>query len=247
MNRPSSSRLSALTSYLSPPHPCSYLPERYATNQFISPEQPIDTGLYSHLIELGFRRSGDYVYRPRCFGCDACIPVRVPVHAFKTNRSQRRTWRANSDLEVTAHPAVFNEEHFELYRRYLSWRHGGGGMDNPRPRDYMGFLTSRWIDTRFYEFRHHGTLLGVAVVDCLLRSLSAVYTFYDPLCSHRGVGVYAVLWQVNEARRLGLSWLYLGYWINECAKMQYKDQYRPLEIYRQGRWFPAEWFYPPER
>jgi arginyl-tRNA--protein-N-Asp/Glu arginylyltransferase len=236
MNKPSTNRVTSLVSYLTPPHPCSYLPERYATNQFISPDLSIDAGLYSRLIELGFRRSGDYVYRPRCFGCEACIPARIPVSAFTPNRSQRRNWRDNQHLKVISRPAVFNDEHFELYRRYLSWRHDGGGMDNPSPRDYMGFLTSRRIDTRFYELRDGHRLVGVAVVDCLPDSFSAVYTFYDPEYRRCGIGVFAILWQIAEARRLGIPWIYLGYWIHECSKMRYKGRFHPLEVYRRGRW-----------
>lgn len=227
-------------SYLTPPHPCSYLPERYATNQFISPDFSVDAPLYSHLVELGFRRSGDYVYRPRCFGCEACVPARIPVEGFTPDRSQRRNWRANRQLEVIARPAVFNDEHFELYRRYLAWRHDGGGMENPTPRDYIGFLTSRRITTCFYELRERDALVGVAVVDSLMDSLSAVYTFYNPDFRRRGIGVYAILWQIAEAKRLGLSWVYLGYWINECTKMRYKGRFHPLEIYRRGRWILAD-------
>lgn len=227
-------------SYLTPPHPCGYLDDRDATNQFINPEQPVDTRLYNHLIKLGFRRSGDYIYRPRCFGCSECIPVRIPVADFKPNRSQRRNLRDNRDLRITALPPEFSDEHFDLYRRYLRWRHEGGGMENPAPRDYMGFLTSRLIDTWFYEFRDGDDLVAVAVTDRLPDSLSAVYTFYEPGYSDRGIGVYAVLWQISEAVRLGLSWAYLGYWINACEKMQYKSQYRPLETLRQGRWIRTE-------
>ena len=240
MNKPSSQRVRSLMSYLTPPHPCSYLPERYATNQFISPDLAVDAPLYNRLIEHGFRRSGDYVYRPRCFGCEACIPARIPVNAFTPDRSQRRNWRVNQHLEVIPCPAAFNEEHFKLYRRYLTWRHDGGGMDNPSPRDYMGFLTSRRINTCFYELRDRGKLVGVAVVDSLMDSFSAVYTFYDPEYRRRGIGVYAILWQIAEAKRLNLSWLYLGYWINECSKMRYKGRFHPLEIYRRGRWVSAD-------
>lgn len=238
MNKSSSNRLRTLMSYLTPPHQCSYLPAQQATNQFISPELPIDTGLYTHLIKLGFRRSGDYVYRPRCFGCDACIPVRIPAARFRANRSQRRNWQINCGIAAHRRPAEFNEEHFDLYRRYLAWRHGGGGMDNPAPRDYMGFLTSRWINTQFYELREGATLVGVSVIDVLVDSLSAVYSFYEPAYSQRGIGVFSILWQINEARRLGLPWVYLGYWIQDCAKMKYKGGYRPLEAYRNGRWVP---------
>ena len=166
------------------------------------------------------------------------------MDAFKANRSQRRNWRTNQQLDVVARPAAFDDEHFELYRRYLAWRHDGGGMDNPSPRDYMGFLTSRGINTCFYELRDRGRLAGVAVVDCLMDSLSAVYTFYDPEYRQRGIGVYAILWQIAEARRLELSWIYLGYWISECSKMRYKGLFSPLEIYRRGRWVIADGIAP---
>ncbi len=222
--------------YVTRPHPCSYLVEREATTMFVDPAAPMSTSLYSALAEFGFRRSGGHVYRPSCSQCNACLPARVPVHLFKLDRSQRRAWQRNRDL--TAHPvrSVYREEHFRLYERYIAARHAGGGMDVQEPEQYREFLTSSWCDTWFVEFHAGGRLVAVSVMDRLLQGLSAVYTFYDPSEEKRSLGVFAVMWLVEEARRLHLPWVYLGYLIRECPKMAYKERYRPLEIFSAGRW-----------
>jgi arginyl-tRNA--protein-N-Asp/Glu arginylyltransferase len=233
--QPAGSSLS-ITLYMSPPHACAYLPEREAVTQFIDPAQSLNTLLYSRLVDSGFRRSGEYVYRPRCTACRACIPARIPVNAFRPSRGQRRAWQRNQDLEISFMPADFRDEHFALYRRYIGSRHPGGGMDVTDPDRYREFLLSTWSDTWCFEFRLRDRLLAVAVVDRLQRGLSAVYTYYDPDCAERGLGNFAILWEIAAAQKLGLPWLYLGYWIQESPKMSYKSRYRPLEILRDGLW-----------
>jgi arginyl-tRNA--protein-N-Asp/Glu arginylyltransferase len=222
--------------YLSAPHPCNYLPGRQTVNLVADPRITMHTALYSALIEEGFRRSGGFAYRPHCPGCNACVPVRIPVDRFRPRRAQRRILRRNQDVSVRCRPPRFDAEHFDLYARYLAARHPGGGMDDPSPEDYLRFLTAPAIDTCFYEMRAGERLLGVAVADVLRTGLSAVYTFFDPELADRSPGVYAVLWQIEQARRLDLPYVYLGYWIKDCDKMSYKDQYRPLEGFRNGRW-----------
>lgn len=222
---------------LSGAHPCSYLPKLTAQTLFCDPHAPMSAALYDQLIRKGFRRSGRYVYRPRCPDCQACIPVRVPVAAFTPDRSQRRTLTRNQDLEVIPHAAHFQREHYNLYTAYTQQRHPEGGMDQAGPEQYWEFLSSPWSRTYFYEFRLAQQLVAVAVVDHLDQGLSAVYTFYDPeLAQRRSLGVYAVLWQIDHARQLGLEWVYLGYWIAASAKMRYKNRYQPLEAYQEGRW-----------
>ncbi len=228
--------------FLSMPHACSYLPGRSATSLFLDPRQPLDSRQYAAFMRLGFRRSGDLIYRPHCRQCSACIPVRIPVEHFQPNRSQKRIWKRNEDLTVTDSAPLYNDEHFELYQRYQAARHRGGGMDDPDPKKYMNFLGSKYIDSTFYEMRLQGKLLGVAVTDNLPDGLSAVYTFFDPKEKRRALGVLAVLWQIEQARALNLPWVYLGYWIKECSKMSYKGNYRPLEALVNGRWTLVENF-----
>jgi leucyl-tRNA---protein transferase len=226
--------------YMSRPYPCSYLPDRMATTMFVSPFISKTASLYNKLSQQGFRRSGDEIYSPFCEPCQACFAVRVPVLAFKARRSQRRIWRKNADLKVSAVAPHFDEEHFNLYSRYLEVRHEKGGMANPTPADYMQFLTSSWSKTIFYEFRLKKQLLAIAVVDSVENGLSAVYTFFDPDYSERSLGVYAILWEIEKAKHSNLKWLYLGYWIEECQKMSYKTEYQPLEYFYQGAWWPFE-------
>ena len=224
--------------FLSMPHPCSYLPGRVATSLFVDPRAPLDSAAYGAYMRLGFRRSGDLVYRPHCRDCQACIPVRVPVAAFRPSRSQRRIQARNNDLRVLARSPEYDPEHFALYLRYQKHRHAGGGMDDPDPQKYTNFLLSRHVHTVFYEMRWRTQLLGVAVVDHLPDGLSAVYTFFDPAETRRSLGSFAVIWQIERARQLGLDWVYLGYLIRECAKMSYKENFQPLEAYVDGRWGP---------
>lgn len=224
--------------YLSLPHSCSYLPDRMATTLFVDPHHPLSPELHGKFTRHGFRRSGDLVYRPHCQDCKACVPVRIPVAHFVPSRGQRRTWRRNDDVSVIAREPVFNPEHYALFLRYQDERHPGSGMANPAPEKYLRFLVGREIKTVFYELRARDRLLGVAVVDVLPDGLSAVYTFYDPTLPDRGLGVFALLWEIEHTRALDLPWLYLGYWIKDSPKMAYKSQYRPLEVYSDGRWAP---------
>lgn len=227
-----------LVFYASPPHECSYLPEREAVTLFADPYADMNPRLYGALAEVGFRRSGNYVYRPRCADCEACRPARIPVDRFLPDRSQRRTWKRNRHLSVSVLPAEFHEEHYALYRRYIASRHPEGGMDVDDPTRYMEFLDSRWMDTRFVEFRDNDRLLVVAVIDLMHDGLSAVYTFFDPEETRRGLGTYAILWQLEEARRRRQPYVYLGYWIAESPKMSYKTRFQPLELYDRGEWQP---------
>ncbi|KAB7627515.1 arginyltransferase [Alkalilimnicola sp. S0819] len=222
------------------PHPCAYLTERVAQTQFVDPGARLSTPRYSALVQRGFRRSGQYVYRPRCPECSACQSLRVPVAEFTPRRRHQRCLRRNADLQVRRAPAHFDEEHFALYRRYVASRHAGGDMDDPDPHKYMDFLHAPWCDTGFYEFRAAGRLMAVTVVDELPAGLSAVYTFFDPEASGRGLGTLAILWLMQYSRRLGLPHVYLGYWIGESPKMAYKADYHPHEIYTRDVWRRVE-------
>jgi leucyl-tRNA---protein transferase len=220
---------------LSPEHACNYLPGRQARMIFLGPGTTSQNRVYSRLAEQGFRRSGPYLYRPGCEHCQACIPVRVLVQDFRPVRSQRRAWQRNQDLNVKLRPAEFDAEHFNLYQRYMNWRHPDGGMDKPSAADYAAFLTENDC-TLFVEFHLQAELVAVAVVDVLEDALSAVYTFYTPDLPQRSLGTHAILWQIAEARRRRLRWLYLGYWIAASHKMAYKSRFRPFEQLTANGW-----------
>jgi len=219
-------------------HACSYLPDRPARTVFVDPRYPLDNRQYGALVQQGMRRSGGYVYQPGCPTCQACKSLRIPVADFRPNRSQRRCWTRNMDLQVITLPPVFRQAHFDLYLDYLARRHPGSGMDDPDPRRYMEFLVADWSNTSFHEIRLGNELLGVSVTDGLPDGLSAIYTFYNPSLRTRGIGTWTILWQIEQARKLGLPYVYLGYWIAESPKMRYKTTFRPCEIHEGGLWRP---------
>lgn len=229
--------LSALRFYATPEHNCSYLPERQARTLFVDPRTAVDRNLYSQLSELGFRRSGGHIYRPHCEQCQACISVRIPVAEFRPSKTQRRIENRNADLRVRAVPCQLTHEYYALYERYINHRHADGDMYPPSPDQFFNFLVDGNVDACFHEFRDpDGKLLAVAVTDMLDQGMSALYTFYDPDDARRSLGVYAVIWQIRQTARSGKEWLYLGYWVEACRKMNYKIQYRPLEMLLNGEW-----------
>jgi arginyl-tRNA--protein-N-Asp/Glu arginylyltransferase len=222
--------------YTTYPHSCSYLEDQEATTLFVDPRQRVDQKLYSNLSQLGFRRSGSHIYRPHCTHCDACIPARIPVDLFERKRGQRRTWNRNQDLMVQATDDMRDDAAFELYHNYIESRHSDGDMYPPEREQYESFLSNAWGCTRYYRFYDGGSLIALSVVDELVDGLSAIYTFFDPALNRRSLGGFAILWQIEKAREMGLDYLYLGYWVRDCQKMAYKSDYRPLELYVNNRW-----------
>ena len=230
---------SLLHFYTTAPYTCSYLPERQARSQVAIPPHHIDGTVYSSLVHRGFRRSGQFTYRPRCDGCQRCIPVRVRALEFIPDRTQRKILnRLNTPghLQVCERPLVFDAEHYTLYQAYLQSRHPAGGMDEDNPDQYREFLLSSSVDTRLVEFRIDGRVVMVSIMDVLADGLSAVYTFYDPTHPKASYGTYAILWQIIQCQYNQLPYLYLGYWIAESDKMAYKARYHPMDMLDNGRW-----------
>ncbi len=222
--------------FLSQQHTCSYLDNKTACSAFVHPSVQLSSELYSSLLEQGFRRSGSEVYRPACPNCLECVAVRIPVKNFTPSRKHKRCLQKNQLTQVSIKPAMFQEKHYHLYQKYQLARHGPGGMADSNPEDYMSFLSSNWCDTWFVEFTVNNQLVAVAIVDHPKNILSAVYTFYDPEFSKFSPGVYAILWQIGKAKQQKKDWLYLGFWVTNCRKMQYKTQYRPIQGFIGDHW-----------
>ena len=240
MTLPSDPPLQKLQFYTTTPYPCGYLEGRMAQSLIAAPHHLIDAETYSDLIQLGFRRSGKFAYRPHCEHCNACVPVRIPVAEFQPNRSQRRAWKQHQGLASEVIALNYYPEHLKLYTDYQRMRHTGGGMDADDAEQYRNFLVQSNVETVMVEFRDAGVLKIVSVVDIVRDGISAVYTFYDCRDNGASYGTYNVLWLVQWCHSLGLPHLYLGYWIKDCRKMAYKNNFSPQQGLIEGEWQPLQ-------
>jgi arginine-tRNA-protein transferase len=219
---------------------CSYLPEQdEKLLVFMSDTQPTMLE-YNYLISAGFRRSGTQVYRPHCDSCKACESIRLPVEGFIASKSQKRVMKRNQDLRIhVSH--VDKPQYYPLYESYINQRHADGSMYPASLEQYQGFVLSPWNNALFIEFyatdeRANEELIGVAVTDNLVSSLSALYTFFKPEEQHRSLGNFAILQQIELAKSLNKAFLYLGYQIDACQKMSYKQNFLPHERFFNDKW-----------
>lgn len=221
----------------SPLRPCTYLPGRTARDRaFVAAR--LDPEVYHELMDRGFRRSGELFYAMDCPGCRACVPLRVPVATFAPSRSQRRVLRRNRDVRLTVRRPVFEQETWDLYRRYLHHQHPATAVDETAEQ-FRASLYGRVVDS--WELRYHvgDRLVGVSLVDASSRSVSAVYHFFAPEDADRSLGVHSVLTEIEWTRQQNVPHYYLGYWVAGSATMHYKANYRPHELWRDGAWQPS--------
>lgn len=233
--------------YLTAPAPCPYLPGREERKVFTHLIGRRALSLNDTLTESGFRRSQTIAYRPACENCRACLSVRVVVNEFKLSRNMRRVYEANQDLIGSMQPADANSEQYGLFRSYLEARHHDGGMADMSMLDYAMMIEDSHVQTRIVEYRRRGPdsfitgkgtgpLIGLALTDMLHDGLSMVYSFYDIEEHERSLGTFMILDHIERTRRLGLPYLYLGYWVEGSQKMDYKARFRPQERLDLGGW-----------
>ena len=233
--------------FLTSPSPCPYLPgqaERKVFTHLVGERAP---GLLDLLSQGGFRRSQNIAYRPACERCRACVSVRILVDEFKPGKSMRRVLARNADLVGRIDQAEPSSEQYSLFRQYLDQRHTRGGMSEMSVLDYAMMVEDSQVDTRVIEYRlkgpdsaftrqSDGDLVGVALSDVMNDGVSMVYSFFDPQESGRSLGTYMILDHIERTHKLGLPYLYLGYWVKGSRKMDYKVRFQPQEHLMPKGW-----------
>ena len=223
--------------YTTAPLPCPYVPGRTERKIVTELTGPDAEGMHDRLSRAGFRRSHNIAYAPVCPGCRSCVPIRIRVAGFTANRTLRRIAKANAAVEGFEVPARATPEQFALFQRYQQARHGDGDMATMGFYDYRAMVEDTPIETLVIEFRDpDDRLVGACLADRLSDGLSAVYSYFDPALADRSLGTWAILWLVSRAARLGLPYVYLGYWVPESRKMAYKSRFRNAEILSGGAW-----------
>jgi arginyl-tRNA--protein-N-Asp/Glu arginylyltransferase len=222
------------------PAPCPYLAGRTERRLVTALEGPDPERLHDRLLRAGFRRSQGYAYRPACAGCQACVPVRIPVARFGFRRPWRRILRDNRDLTAAERSAVATQEQFALFRSYLEGRHAESGMADMTWAEFRAMINDSPIETRLVEWRRAAdrSLVAASLTDRCPSGLSGVYKFFDPGEARRSLGSLIILWHVQRALELGLPYVYLGYWIASSSKMDYKVRFQPLERLTPAGWQP---------
>ncbi|MCC2615404.1 arginyltransferase [Aestuariibacter halophilus] len=214
---------------------CSYLPDQDEQLLVHVADSPITPHTAEMLVASGFRRSGEQIYRPHCPRCSACQAIRIPVSAFTPSRSQRRILQRNQGLRwQVSH--TDKDAYYQLYDQYICARHKDGSMYPPTRAQYLSFVQCSWSEPLFIEGYDDGQLVVVAVTDRFPNSLSALYTFFDPTYAHRSIGTLAILQQITQAQQWQLDFLYLGYQIDACQKMNYKARFYPHERFFDNKW-----------
>ena len=233
--------------YVTAPQPCPYLPGRLERKLFthLTHDKPPD--LIDRLLTTGFRRSQNIAYVPYCEGCQACVSVRVVTAEFEPNRTMRRIAQKNCRLVARRLPSKATPEQFRRFRAYIDARHGDGGMADMTMLDYRMMIEDTVIETFLTEYREKPEgasdldidswpLRAVALCDRLTDGVSMVYSFYDPADTAASLGTFMILEHIAFTRRIGLPYLYLGYWIDGSRKMMYKTRFHPQERLGPDSW-----------
>jgi len=237
--------------YLTAPSPCPYLPGQEERKVFTHLVGERAAELNDLLTHGGFRRSQSIAYRPACESCRACVSVRVVVEDFKPTRSMRRIIARNADVASELRAGAPTSEQYSVFRSYLDARHRDGGMADMTVLDYAMMVEDSHVETRIIEYRRRqpyrplkgrgsGELLAVALTDVLGDGLSMVYSFFESEYAERSLGTFMILDHIDRARRMGLAYVYLGYWVQGSRKMDYKGRFLPQERLAPEGWRRVE-------
>ncbi len=211
---------------------CAYLPDK-KTRMFYRYIPNATKELASALIKRGWRRFGNSYFHPICQGCSECKNIRIDVANFTPSRSQKRAIKKNRDTSVYIQKPSLTYEHVELYNRYHKYKEQKSGWkynEIDLQTYYEEFVVGAHDFGKEVLYFAGNRLIAVDLIDILDDGISAIYFYYDPAYEKLSLGIYSLLVQINLAKRLGLRWIYLGYWVDGCASFAYKTNFKPYQL-----------------
>ncbi len=219
---------------LTPEIPCPYLSEQKERLGLIIDPPYLSSEGYNLLIQQGFRRTGDNIYRPCCKNCQACQSLRVDANNFMPSKSQKKQLKQLAKLNVIFKNQL-DKNWFSLYESYINKRHHTGNMYPANKASFIEFTHSQWQQVIFMHLYENEKLIAIAVTDVLSTGLSALYTFFEPEHPY-SLGSISILAQLIKTKALNLPWLYLGFQIDACQSMKYKTKFKPNERFIKEKW-----------
>jgi len=214
---------------------CNYLPNQLERLLVATDPRLQDSKHYAWLMAQGFRRSGEQIYRPHCINCSACQSIRVLVNDFKCSKSQKRNIKRNNQYRIEI-SSQQKDLYYPLYEQYINTIHTDGSMCPANYEQFESFIKSKVTQQIFLEIWDDQKLISVAIIDVLSNALSAVYTFYHPRYRNKAIGIFSILMQLKLAIEQKKMYLYLGYQIDDCQKMNYKNKYHPFQRLISDKW-----------
>ena len=224
--------------FFTEPHRCEYLPDQTARLEYLIVDR-MSAAEYLEWLRRGWRRFGHALFRPACLTCGGCRSLRVPVASFQRHRTLRRVWKANAGrVTIAIGEPTPSAEARALYEKFHRYQQAAKGWPAPDEEGPNGFLANPF-PTEEWRYAVDGRLVAVGYVDALPDGLSAIYFFYDPGERRRSLGTFNILAILDEARRRGLPWVYLGYYVEGCRSVEYKSRFMPNEVLgTDGAWKP---------
>jgi len=229
--------------YVTAPQECPYLKNQIERKLFTALYGGNSEKLNNSLSKQGFRRSQNVLYRPSCSSCNACLSARIPASEFCPSKSQKRTINLNTDLTRLVKDPIASDEQYFLFTQYIRERHTDGGMSDMNADDFSAMIEETNVNTKIVEYyltvKGENKLISLSLIDILDDGISMVYSIFEPGIEKRSLGKFMILDHVQLAREHKLSYVYLGYWVKGSPKMDYKKEYKPLQVYKDNCWISA--------
>ena len=203
----------------------------------------VQAEVMDELWAVGWRHFGKDFFRASLMADEMSlkrqIALRITVAEFEMSKSQRRTFRKNSDLQVTIGPAVPGEEEQHLFDIHKS-RFARNIPE--RLHDFLGEQPNgQPCECLQLSVRENGRLLAASFLAVGRQACSSIYSVFDPAYSSRRLGVFTMLAELEFAKERGYQHYYSGYATVETSCYDYKKQFGALEYYDwEGRWVSVE-------